>query len=121
MDYIEDRNLKITLLNFAKHQLLDGWPYICDALAQSYCLQSNLKAQYGFPILLEAGNALRSYIMQAIAPYRTYDQWVLNKHPDIARSSDSWNSRPGQNGRLAWIDWMIACYEEDITNAKGQE
>lgn len=121
MDYIEDRNLKITLLNFAKHQLLDGWPYICDALAQSYCLQSNLKAQYGFLVLQEASNALRSYIMQAIAPYRTYDQWVLNKHPEIARSSDSWNSRSGQNGRLAWIDWMIACYEEDITNAKGQE
>jgi hypothetical protein len=120
MGYIEDRNLKIALLNFAKHQLLDDWPFICDALVQSYCMQSNLKAQYGFLVLQEASNALRSYIMQAIAPYRTYDQWVLNKHPDIARSSDSW-TRSGQNSRLAWIDWMIACYEEDIANAKGQE
>lgn len=69
------------------------------------------------PRLKGACSYLIGYISRALGNSAYLEGWLYRKVTDTYLYSPK--ARPKVNRtRLAWIDWMIACYEEDIRNGK---
>lgn len=112
MDYIQDRKLKIRLLKVASRKVKDGH-CICDALSCAIPMVRRLDANA--LEIYEVVAELKQYIMKALGSSTYYAGWLMNHHLDFWRATPTFNFRLG---RIAWINWMIACYEEDIANYK---
>lgn len=112
MDYIQDRQLKIRLLKVASRRVKDGY-CICNALSCAIPMVRRLDTNV--LEIYEAVAELKKYIMKALGPSTYYHDWIMNYHRELWRATPTFNFRLG---RLAWINWMIACYEEDIANYK---
>lgn len=119
MDYIQYRKLKILLLARAKDRILaEGDVFICDAL-RSICINDPLihnLSEYSSLDIHEAIGELRQYIRNAILPFAYYHEWLCLKQNTFC--FDHMRLQEFKQGRIAWINWMIACYEEDIANYK---
>lgn len=96
---------KIEALRLAREYVALGGEFVCnmlDVVAQDY--------QY----LADACEQLRKYCSKAVATgeCETLDEWIFHQGYDVYGDPD----KPARMiaTRLAWIDWMIACYEEDL-------
>jgi hypothetical protein len=70
---------------------------------------------------LKAVKHLRRYVERSLQGYSFLESWLVHKgHVDVY--TDMW-SKAGRakmlRTRQAWVDWMIACYEEDLAKQKG--
>ena len=103
--YISDRLIKIRLLRTAKDYLHPNWPNagICNALAMAAARDG------GRTYWAELD--LKHYILAALGNCDYYQQWLFAKG---LMPTD----KEIYQGRLAWIDWIIACYTEDIERAE---
>lgn len=101
---------KIEALRLARALVEEGESFIC-------CILSRVAKNH--PALKEAACHLKKYTEEQVKsfdPINRYtttslESWVRVRHsiPDATR-----NPARAQATRLAWIDWMIACYEEDL-------
>ncbi len=71
-----------------------------------------------------AGLYMRKYITASLVPYPFISGWLRHHEGKAVRASvvkydvkGALNAKLKET-RLAWIDWMIACLEEDIANGK---
>lgn len=100
---INNKQIKIDLLKSAKELVANGTePWICCAIDYAAFVKR----------VCTPAQQLRKYIHAALDEETFYTGWLKqNGHPYDAHSA--------KQGRLAWIDWMVACLEEDINELKG--
>lgn len=103
---MSNRYLKIELLKRAKGMLVNV-PGICAAL--QYC--ANTPEEY------IAVRQLKEYIGDALGTHSYLNGWVASETGYSYLHIRSCHKKMLVT-RKAWIDWMIACYEEDIANGK---
>lgn len=118
---------KIALLMGARVRVEQGVNYpICYAIAdaQQPPPYRTPEERRGFTARI----ALTGYIGRVLGRHSYYPRWLYEKQTGMRPGlSDypAWmkNNREGvKQGRLAWIDWMIKCLQEDLkAKAKAKE
>lgn len=97
------RRKKIELLKKAKRFIGDRFfEGICSALESAASLSG---VEYK-----KDAKELRQYISVNLEGYDWLGSWIRIKRPKYKGTL--------KQARVAYIDWMITCYEEDIANGK---
>lgn len=108
--FINNRKAKIQVLRAAyRHISIHPNDGICAALLYAVG-EPELKGT----VARSVGEELRLYVMRALEGAVYYDNWL--KRNGYHHNALSPHMR--RQGRLAWINWMIQCYEEDIAKCK---
>lgn len=68
------------------------------------------------PNILKAADELANYISDAIEPYSYLPSWIRHRTGVVIQWAGEEDLQRLLTTRLAWIDWMINCYEEDMKN-----
>ncbi len=92
---------QIHILHLSKRYLCDRYcpsPGLCDALHMAYSSYSS-NAYY----------ELKAYITRGLGSSLWLSGWLRKHRPDLPRTK-----KDMLRYRLQWIDWMIACLEEDL-------
>lgn len=101
---------KIEALQLARERVASGGEFVCNML--------NLVAQE-YQYLTDACEQLQEYCGKSVYTddgCDTLDEWISQQGYDIYGAPDR-KARMVAT-RLAWIDWMIACYQEDPQKRK---
>jgi hypothetical protein len=103
-DSIKMLKAKIAVLQQAKKRFnTGGYPGICSAITFSY--------DYCDSEQEKAAKELKNYISKQLQDYLYLNGWLRNNRPKVSTSEFSMKKH-----RLQWIDWMIACLQEDLAS-----
>lgn len=107
-DKIDNKKLKIEALKKAKN-IVEKPSYnagICSALWHYNTCSYDI------------ANQLTNYISRSLSGSNYLEGWLTRNLPANAKVYD--NRKKVKATRLAWIDWMIACLQEDIDKLQAK-
>lgn len=113
---IKEKEIKIALLKRAKHYVQCGTARgICAAITGAEDWID--KDKYGGNTY-KLGFSLVNYISNALGEHSYLESWVVAQQGFHIRDDKRMKARMKAT-RLAWIDWMISCLQEDVDKLRN--